>query len=222
MAFLIPVLPVCNRPIVRRQRQYRVHESPLTELHEQDFFRRYRFSKHFRTLLDLFADDLKHPTARSCALSPELQLCIALRFYASGSFLEVIGDTANVHKSTVSRVVNSVTSVLCRRLDKFVCFPDNLQQLKADFFELAGMPGIVGAVDGTHVRIQAPSGDQEYLYVNRRNITASTLKLSVTAKNRILDVVADWSGSVHDSRVFYHQSHRCRVCWWTHRWHLTR
>lgn len=206
MAFF-PVVPIynINQPIVHvlRQRRYRARESPLIELQDEDFFSRYRFSKqNFRRLLHLFDDDIKHPTARSDALSSELQLCIALRFYASGSFLEVIGDTANVHKSTVCRVVDSVSNMLCRRLDEFVYFPENLQQVKEDFFQVAGMAGIVGVVDGTHIRIIAPSGDQEPLYVNRKNYHSINAQVICDNKNRILDLVADWPGSVHDSRVF--------------------
>ena len=44
-------------------------------------------------LADLLSDDLARNTARNHALSPLVQVPVALRFFTSGSFLEVIGDT---------------------------------------------------------------------------------------------------------------------------------
>ena len=51
-------------------------------------------------LADLLSDDLARNTARNHALSALLQVLVALRFFASGSFLEVIGDTSGLPKST--------------------------------------------------------------------------------------------------------------------------
>ena len=48
----------------------------------------------------------------------------SLRFLASGSFLEVIGDTfLSYDKSTVSRVVPRVTLALASKVNDFVKFP---------------------------------------------------------------------------------------------------
>ncbi len=176
---------------------------PLDDLTETEFFHRYRFSKDsFRRIVDIFRMDLEHPTKRSNAISAELQLCVALRFYATGSFLEVIGDTVCTSKASVSRIVDRVTSVICARLSDFVKFPNNVLPLQSGFHNIARMPGIVGAVDGTHVRIVAPSGDQEPYYVNRKGYHSVNAQFICDSRNRFLNVVADWPGSVHDSRIF--------------------
>ena len=39
---------------------------------------------------------------------------------------------------------------------------------KVKFMRIAGHPNIIGCIDGTHVRIQAPSTN-EHEYVNRKN-----------------------------------------------------
>jgi hypothetical protein len=49
---------------------------------------------------------------KATGLTVEEQVKIALRFYASGSFLQVIGDTLGYNKGTVSRVVDNVTAIL--------------------------------------------------------------------------------------------------------------
>lgn len=36
------------------------------------------------------------------------------------------------------------------------------------FFDLFGFPGIIGAVDGTHIRIQKPNNNVEHAYFNGR------------------------------------------------------
>ena len=82
MAMFMPVIEV-----MPERRQYPSRPSPLHDLNDKDFFNRYRFSKeNFRRIVDIFRTELEHPTQHSNALSAELQLCIALRFYATGSF----------------------------------------------------------------------------------------------------------------------------------------
>ncbi|WAR11588.1 HARB1-like protein, partial [Mya arenaria] len=55
------------------------------------------------------------------------------------------------------------------RTVKDVKFPTGLEieSVKRKFYSVAGSPNVVGAVDGTHVKIQAPP-DNEADYVNRK------------------------------------------------------
>ena len=72
-------------------------------------------------------------------------------------------------KSTVSRVINNVTNALVLHKDRFIKWPNPAEtaESKQNFFLRGGFPGVIGCVDGTHVRIQAPSED-EAVYVNRK------------------------------------------------------
>lgn len=49
------------------------------------------------------------------------------------------------------------------------------------FTEIAGFPGIIGAVDGTHIAIVAPSNQneqyKEYTYVNRKGFHSLNVQL---------------------------------------------
>ncbi|CAG2192390.1 HARBI1 [Mytilus edulis] len=94
---------------------------------------------------------------------------IALRFYGSGSQLQVVGDTMGYDKSTVSRVVRDVTDALVDRKDQYIKWPTESQNNinKRAFYEKAGFPNVIGCIDGTHVHIQAPTED-EPAYVNRK------------------------------------------------------
>lgn len=42
-----------------------------------------------------------------------------------------------------------------------------MNEVIQDFYEIAGMPCTIGAVDGTHILIKAPQ-DEEWNYVNRK------------------------------------------------------
>jgi len=114
-------------------------------------------------------DDLQRSTKRNHALDVDQQILIALRFYATGNFQQVIGDTLGVDKSTVSRVVQNVTDALLKWTDDVISWPteDNKRRVQEGFHSLGGFPGVIGCIDGTHVRIQAPTQD-ESAYVNRK------------------------------------------------------
>jgi hypothetical protein len=73
---------------------------------------RYRFGQDsINFIANLLREDLVRTTNKATGLTVEEQVKIALRFYASGSFLQVIGDTLGYNKGTVSRVVDNVTEL---------------------------------------------------------------------------------------------------------------
>ena len=73
------------------------------------------------------------------------------------------------HKCTVSRVVAQVTDTLCKRMRRFVVWPNEEARRRSmeAFVDVAGFPYVVGCVDGSHITIQAPSVD-EPAFVNRK------------------------------------------------------
>jgi hypothetical protein len=101
------VVLIWNFP--RRERRYRHNNLNIQGLTDAELRIRYRFgSQAINYITDLLHDDLVRDTDRNFALIPDVQVLVALRFLASGSFLQVIGDTFGVDKSTVSRVVRDV------------------------------------------------------------------------------------------------------------------
>lgn len=94
---------------------------PLQYYTERELRSRYRFGREgIEFIVDLLADEISPATRRSHSLSAKEQILITLRFVASGSFLEVIGDTfGSYDKSTVSRVVRRVTQALAAKVNDF-------------------------------------------------------------------------------------------------------
>ncbi len=92
---LEPVIPlvVINYGVGKPREYPSERLSPLEEYEDEEFYSRFRFSKNdFDFVLNLIKDDLKSSN-RSYALSLEQQLCVALRFYATGSFYSLVGDS---------------------------------------------------------------------------------------------------------------------------------
>lgn len=152
-------------------------------------------------------DQLQHPTQRSYSLLPINQLLVALRFYATGSFQLVVGDTFDIDNATVCRTLHRVTKVIAGLRNKYVAFPET-DQLKRDtmqqFHNTSKLPGVLGAIDCTHVPIQSPGGDDAEIYRNRKGYFSINVQLICDTTNYITDVVARWPGSVHDSTIFDH------------------
>ena len=188
----------------RRERIFRDRRNPLDIYSDSELHERCRFNKDGLVfIVDMIGDSLSHPTRRSNALSPIEQVFIALRFYSCGTFFIVDADTVNVSKATVSRCVSRVSAALKQIVHDVIRFPRNdadLQSGKEQFFRL-GFPGAVGAIDCTHVRIQAPSS-KEFCYVNRKSEHSINVQAVCSADRKFINVVIKWPGSVHDARIW--------------------
>nr|XP_057940329.1 putative nuclease HARBI1 [Doryrhamphus excisus] len=163
--------------LLRRELRIRrevIHRPRLDTLSFPDnfLFERYRFTSPTITYIhNLIRQDIQNITNRGRPLSSTQILCVALRFFANGSFLYNIGDAENISKATVCRAVRKVSLALKRQINSFVVFPGHkpVGVIKEEFHRIAGFPGVIGCIDGTHIPIVAPS-ENEGDYVNRKSI----------------------------------------------------
>ena len=72
-------------------------------------------------------------------------------------------------------------------------------EVKTKFYEIAHFPGVLGLVDGTHIRIQRPS-ENEADYVNRHFYHSINVQVIYRSDGIFSDVLARFPGSVHDLR----------------------
>ena len=189
--------------ILRRERVFRERSNPLADFTDGELYSRYRFDRNgILFISQLLREEIQSPTERSCAIPAEIKVIIALQFYACGTFQRTIGDTIKISQSSVSRIVSIVSSSLARKLAEFVRWPAaaDEQNIKRGFFTIAGFPGVVGLIDGTHVRILAPSEHEEQ-FVNRKNYHSINVQVVVDNRCVFTQINAQWPGSTHDSRV---------------------
>ncbi|KAK3095416.1 hypothetical protein FSP39_014413 [Pinctada imbricata] len=187
-----------------RRRKERVYREFDVCFDEGEYKERYRFSKEtVDCIIDLLEPYLCRPTLRSHSLSSRSQVEMPLRFYATGDKMRTIGDTLGYHVSSVSRSVRDVSDALTEVASEYIKWPDNLEKrtIKRGFFDIAGFPGVIGAVDGTHVRIIGPS-EHENVYVNRKGFHSLNIQGICDHQGRFRNIVAKWPGSNHDSFIF--------------------
>ncbi|CAG2219630.1 HARBI1 [Mytilus edulis] len=132
--------------------------------------------------------------------------------------MQVIGDTVGIDKSTVSRCVNKVSKALASKSDQYIKWPSEQRKrdIKQGFYDNGGFPGVIGCIDGTHVRIAAPSSD-EPSFVNRKGFHSINVQAICDNEGKFTNIVARWPGSVHDSHIMrcsqisehLEQAHKC-------------
>lgn len=179
----------------------------LFELFDDVNFKiRFRFTKAtVMDILEVIGPELEPATHRNKSICARDQLLLTLRFYATSSFQQLIGDSTNVHKSTVCRIIKKVTRQISAILKpQYIRFPDHreVNKVKLDFFEIRGFPGVIGCIDCTHVRIQNPGGPDAERFRNRKGFFSINVQAVCNAQLKIVNIVARWHGSVHDSTIF--------------------
>ena len=189
---------------VRKERHFREREVHLEDFNDEELYKRYRFSRGgIEFLADLLRADLQPVTARSHAIPLHLKILVALRFLATGSMQLTLSDTVKVSQPSVSRIVKSFVDALCRHSARFIYMPvaAELQDIKLGFYRHRNFPNVIGTIDGTQVRIQAPAGEAEAAYVNRKGYHSINAQVVMDDKQYIRHVCAKFPGSVHDARV---------------------
>ena len=166
MAAVVGTL-LCN---TRKRREYKERKTYI-HLTPREFRERYRFSETgVNYICNEIKDIIKNDTERSHALSVKEKVLITLRYFASGSYMQAVGDTLGRDKGTVSRAVEQVTDALCAIKDSHIKWPDNEMQSvsKSAFYRVAGFPNVIACVDVTHIRLLKPGADRERPFINRK------------------------------------------------------
>lgn len=133
------------RRALRRNRVFRDRTNPLDVFNDNQFLRKFRFPRAFiYQLTGELEDNIKHPAARKGSLPPVLQVCLALRFYATGATQGVIGDLFGVDQSTASRTITRVTNALYGQCGDHITMPTQAEatQQTIKFYQQCGFPGI--------------------------------------------------------------------------------
>ena len=179
----------------------RPRRDPFTEYTDAEFLKRYRFSKeNVRNLEIRLRPHLAGGRGR--AIPPILQVTTALRFYATNDIQLVDSDLLGVSQQTVSRIVQKVSIAICRLRAEFINFPNDLYDVKQNFFNISGFPEVIWAIDGTHIPIKSPGGDNAELFRNRKGYFSINVQAIVDSACKFTDIVVRWPGSTHDATMF--------------------
>ncbi|XP_052813891.1 putative nuclease HARBI1 [Mya arenaria] len=73
-------------------------------------------------------------------------------------------------------------------------------EIEHGFRSLKGFPGVIGAIDSSHIPIRTPKEHSES-YINRKGFPSIILQAVCDSNLNFTDVYCGWPGSVHDARV---------------------
>ncbi|XP_018307793.1 putative nuclease HARBI1 [Mycetomoellerius zeteki] len=114
-----------------------------------------------------------------------------------------ICDRFNVGRATALRAVRRVTRALFTIAPQFVSWPSNedAQIIMHKFEEVSGFPNTIDAIDGTHIRIEAPK-ENAVDYINRKGYHSIQLQAVCDHRALITHCYVGHPGSVHNQRIF--------------------
>lgn len=119
------------------------------------------------------------------AIEPRLKIFVTLYFFATGSYQRTIGQSWNfsISQQSVSRCINEVSNLIVSHLaPDWIVFPDNpntINTVKAKFMTKTRFPGVLGAIDCTHISIIAPVVE-EHNYLNRKGYHSKNVQIVST------------------------------------------
>ncbi|CAC5359119.1 HARBI1 [Mytilus coruscus] len=153
---LVPLFLANTQNNLRRNRIFRDRLNPLDAYDDHELLYRYRMSRQtLMRVIDMVRDDIVYETQRSHALTPEQQTFAAIRYYATGSFQTVVGDIMGISQPSISRIVQRVSSALCRHAGQYIRFSTTPR------FQQAVKEGFVN--EFTFPNAQNESGVKAYL-----------------------------------------------------------
>ena len=138
------------------------------------------------------------------AISPAQRLVLTLRFLASGDSQISLTYLFHMGKKTVSRVISETCETLHEILcNKYLNAPKKKEQWKKisnDFEELWQFSHVIGAINGKHIRIQAPNKSGT-LFHNYKGFFSLQLLAVCDAKYNFIFVDVGQYGSNNDCSV---------------------
>lgn len=128
------------------------------------------------------------------------QILVFLHFVGTNSFYHVVRDSQGPSPQTVGRIVRRVASALFDLKNEIICWPDNPESLRQQFYQFGHFPSVAGCLDGSHVLVRPPKND-EASFLNRHHQHSINL-LGVCGPNfEFLYLNANSGGRRHDAKV---------------------
>lgn len=115
------------------------------------------------------------------AIPNMLKLLTALNFFSTGSYQRSVGQSYNlsVSQPTVSKIISEISLAIGQIAIQWVRFPQTFEEknsIKRRFMQATNFPGVIGAIDCTHVAIIAPR-NEEHNYLNRKGYHSKNIQL---------------------------------------------
>lgn len=160
------------RSIWKRFRSGSFWEDEAIFMHDQQFQANFRISHEtFDFLLSRISWRIsKRNTNMRKSIPADKRLAVTLYLLGDGSSLRSVANIFGISEQSVSNIIRNVTGAIIAELAKeFIAIPSgqHLIDVMNGFQALSGLPNCVGAVDGSHISIKAPT-QNPIDYYNRK------------------------------------------------------
>ncbi|KZS21184.1 putative Nuclease HARBI1 [Daphnia magna] len=171
-------------------------------LYGQQLYKTFHFDRQSLQFIEvLISERLERKLNGRKSRTPMQQLLAALNYYATDTFQKEVGYALRMSQSSVCRSVHDVSNALCSIAQQWILFPRNLNAICVEFAEFAGFRGIIGAIDGSHIKLQRTWID-ERIYVNRKNFHSINVQAICDANGKVLSIYAKKPLSTNDAAMF--------------------
>ncbi|XP_060560834.1 putative nuclease HARBI1 [Ruditapes philippinarum] len=166
------------------------------------------FKAHFRMSRTTFEElcmQVSPLMNQERTVTVDKKLLATLWILANPESYRSVADRFGMSKGSLHLIVISTCHSISELMEEYICFPSTRREMEAiadGFRQRSGMPGVVGAIDGTHVSVPAPRSVHRAAFINRKGQSSMVVQLICDSTLRLLDVYTGWPGSVHDARVY--------------------
>lgn len=196
---------VCSMAVATttfRERKKRIQnyvEGVLPYYSVDDFKDRFRISREtFDSLVEQMI-----PYIGKGEICVEKKLLIYVKYISTQQTYQALADIFGVCEYSVHKCIHEISEKICKHLlPDLVKWPEKrtADRTVDGFQEINGFPGVIGAIDGSHIPIRTPTEFPEN-YTNRKGYPSLILQAVCDCNLKFLDVYCGWPGSVHDARV---------------------
>ncbi|XP_051159320.1 putative nuclease HARBI1 [Leptopilina boulardi] len=157
-------------------------------------------TENFFEEIAIIEEDLERPYSN---ISARKKLSVALWYFGNQDVYRSICDRFGISKSTGWECVMEVARALSARAPNFIAWPtaEEIPTIARDFEAIAGFPGVIGLIDGSHVRINAPHEFPDS-YINRYGFHSINVQGICDSQMRFIDIYSTCPGSVNGTRVY--------------------
>lgn len=137
------------------------------------------------------------------AISHEKAFLLTLWYLANTETFRQVSDRFDVTRSSSHRVLQQTLDFIISLKNEFIRWPHSLeekQEISQGFRDIQGIGGVIGAIDGTHIRIPRPMENQKDYYY-RKKYHSLLMQAIVTSDKKFIDVHIGEPGSMHDARM---------------------
>ena len=117
-------------------------------------------------------------------ISPEKYTAVFLWFagHQTSSFRDV-ADRFNISISCLHKIIKKMAVLISNMSPETIYWPNNTEKQEIEMsFREKGFPGVIGAIDGTHIKLDKPSEDPDS-YINRKQYYSMQVSFSYKIQN---------------------------------------